>query len=187
MKTKPSDRRSLRTRRLLQKSLSDLIVEKRYDAITVGTITDRADVGRSTFYAHFHDKEDLLIAAYTEVLEFLASRPVPPGASNDAVGSGFPSLALFRHFRDARPVLTALVRGGQVDALRRATEEWSGRIFERKRTPRADLPSALAARHFAGTLMTLVLWWLENGMTETPERLDEIFRRLVRPALGAGR
>jgi AcrR family transcriptional regulator len=54
-KTAP-DRRILRTRRSLLDALVGLILEKGYEAVTVQDVIDRADVGRSTFYAHFHDK-----------------------------------------------------------------------------------------------------------------------------------
>jgi len=55
MKEKKSDRRIGRTRRLMHEALMALIVEKGYEAVTVQDILDRADVGRSTFYAHYRD------------------------------------------------------------------------------------------------------------------------------------
>ena len=54
------DRRSRRTRQALHQALIRLIVERGYDEITVADIADAADTGRSTFYAHFTDKDDLL-------------------------------------------------------------------------------------------------------------------------------
>jgi AcrR family transcriptional regulator len=54
------DRRSQRTKRILVEALASLIQEKRYELITVQNIIDRADVGRSTFYEHYRDKEDLM-------------------------------------------------------------------------------------------------------------------------------
>jgi AcrR family transcriptional regulator len=61
------DRRSQRTRKSLSEALAALMVEKRYDKITVQDIIDRANVGRSTFYAHFQDEEDLLVSGVMEV------------------------------------------------------------------------------------------------------------------------
>jgi AcrR family transcriptional regulator len=61
---KKADRRIQRTRRLLQDALVGLILEKGYEAITVQDILDRANVGRSTFYEHFYDKDDLLLSSF---------------------------------------------------------------------------------------------------------------------------
>src|SRR5437867_644732 len=53
------DRRVRRTTRALIEALVALVLEKRYDAITIQDLLDRADVGRSTFYAHYRGKDDL--------------------------------------------------------------------------------------------------------------------------------
>src|SRR4051794_4639849 len=63
MKEKKIDRRVGRTRQLLSEALLALIQEKGFDAVTVQDVIDRANVGRSTFYSHFVDKEDLLVKA----------------------------------------------------------------------------------------------------------------------------
>ena len=53
-----TDRRVQRTRELLQKALIALISERRYDAITIQDIVDRANVGRTTFYLHYSSKDE---------------------------------------------------------------------------------------------------------------------------------
>lgn len=57
MKQDKQDRRSQRTRRLVSSAMTELLREKRYDAITVQDLLDRAGIGRSTFYTHYFDKE----------------------------------------------------------------------------------------------------------------------------------
>jgi AcrR family transcriptional regulator len=69
-----TDRRVQRTRRLLHKALS-LILEKKYESITVQELLDRADVGRSTFYMHFQDKDELLLSGFQYLQSFLESVP----------------------------------------------------------------------------------------------------------------
>src|SRR5690349_13693927 len=54
------DRRTLRTRQALHQALIRLVMERGYDQVSVADIADAANVGRSTFYAHFTDKDDLL-------------------------------------------------------------------------------------------------------------------------------
>jgi transposase-like protein len=55
-----SDRRVQRSKRALREALVQLMIEKGYEETTVADIAERADVGRSTFYTHYADKEDLL-------------------------------------------------------------------------------------------------------------------------------
>jgi AcrR family transcriptional regulator len=64
MKEIKMDRRINRTRKLMHEALMALIVEKGYEAVTVQDILDRADVGRSTFYAHFRDKDALCLSGF---------------------------------------------------------------------------------------------------------------------------
>src|SRR5258708_13229784 len=109
MKRKKTDRRSTRTQRLLGEAFVALLLEKRYDAITVQDILDRADVGRSTFYEHYWDKEDLLTSQAEWLIESLGSQfeasPIPhsPDAS-----VWLPSLALFEHIYDHYPLYQPL-------------------------------------------------------------------------------
>ena len=56
-----ADRRTQRTRKALQEALISLMFEKSYDAILIQEILDRANIGRSTFYTHFRDKDELLV------------------------------------------------------------------------------------------------------------------------------
>ena len=61
MSRKPS-RQTMRTRRLLQEALVELVQEQDFNELRIQDITDRADLGRATFYMHYTDKEDLLAA-----------------------------------------------------------------------------------------------------------------------------
>ncbi|MBF6455584.1 TetR/AcrR family transcriptional regulator [Nocardia cyriacigeorgica] len=73
------DRRVRRTRDLLHRALIELMIERGYERVTVTDVIDRADVGRSTFYAHYRDKDDLLVVSCTEFLrrEIARVRAVP--------------------------------------------------------------------------------------------------------------
>ncbi|HEY3475969.1 MAG TPA: TetR family transcriptional regulator [Anaerolineales bacterium] len=54
------DPRVKRTRKLVLDAFSDLLAEKSFDSISVGDVTDKAQINRATFYAHFEDKYALL-------------------------------------------------------------------------------------------------------------------------------
>ena len=59
---KKTDARVRRTRDALGDALVALMQEKPFDTITVQDVLDRAHVGRSTFYSHYSDKDDLLMS-----------------------------------------------------------------------------------------------------------------------------
>ena len=54
------DPRVKRTRSLILRSFESLLAEKGFETISVQDVTDRAEINRATFYAHFHDKYELL-------------------------------------------------------------------------------------------------------------------------------
>ena len=81
MTAKAEDRRVQRTRALLLSALLDLIVEQGYEEITVQDIVDRANVGRSTFYAHFLDKRELLLTGVDGLQELLIQQGEAPDTS----------------------------------------------------------------------------------------------------------
>jgi AcrR family transcriptional regulator len=97
------DRRVARTRGMLQQALMSLILKKGYDATTVEDICEEANVGRSTFYAHYTSKDDLKRSGLDEHLRrLLVDRQrdalAAPGDIKDR-GLSF-SLAMFEHARD---------------------------------------------------------------------------------------
>ncbi|WP_203829593.1 TetR/AcrR family transcriptional regulator [Actinoplanes palleronii] len=69
----------------------DLFTELGYDATTVAQIAERAGVGKSTFFRHFADKRELLVAGQ-ETLSLLLAEGIaeaPAGASPlEAVAAG---------------------------------------------------------------------------------------------------
>src|SRR5438477_9469811 len=69
------DRRIDKTRKLLQNALTELIYVQDYDAITVQMVLDRANVGRSTFYAHYESKDQLLLSLLDGLGEDFAALP----------------------------------------------------------------------------------------------------------------
>ena len=93
MKKKP-DRRIERSQQLLRSALLSLIQEKGFEALTVQEIIDRANVGRATFYAHFENKEDLLLSGFEAFRASLKQRQaealtrVGAGDERDPFGAG---------------------------------------------------------------------------------------------------
>jgi len=182
----PPDRRRQRTRQAVSQALIALIQEKRYAAITVQDICDRANVGRSTFYAHYQDKDDLLTSNFQQVIESLGQ----PLAYREGQ-LVFPIAPLFEHVQGHQHLYKALLWGGGMDVVMRAGQkQWSKQIEQYvegllKDRHQPAVPIALVAVYIAGSLQTLLLWWLEHKMPHSPERMDEMFHQLVMPGVKA--
>src|SRR5713101_6892448 len=117
--TKPAtDRRVVRTRATLQHALNSLILKKGYEAVTIKDICNAANVGRSTFYAHYTSKDDLKRSGFEPLRRLLVDQQkvaLSKTGDKGARSLGF-SLTMFEHARDHRDHYRALVgsRGGSV-------------------------------------------------------------------------
>jgi AcrR family transcriptional regulator len=106
-----TDRRVERTHQLLRSALMSLIREKGFEALTVQNIIDRANVGRATFYAHFDNKEDLLVSGFEDLRASLRQRQreaLSGRGSVDERAFAF-SHEMFAHANEYRDVFRAMV------------------------------------------------------------------------------
>ncbi|HEX7000629.1 MAG TPA: helix-turn-helix domain-containing protein, partial [Trueperaceae bacterium] len=71
------DARVRRTRSRLQGALVALVLEGDYDQVTIRDVADRADVGYATFFRHYRDKEELLVALLEDLLDELLTLLAP--------------------------------------------------------------------------------------------------------------
>lgn len=175
MKRKPSDRRMRRTDKMLREALVALIPEKRYDAITVQDILERANVGRSTFYAHYYDKDDLLESNIEWLVDLMS------GSEN---AHTFPSVELFRHIESQYALYEALSSSRAADLMyhRAQTHLRASIQAHLERAPRkAAIPTEFLANYLAGAFVATLRWWLENKMPYSPEQMEAMFRALVMP------
>lgn len=185
------DRRVRRTRDLLHRSLVALILEKGYGRITVQDILDRADIGRSTFYAHYRTKDDLLLMSIMEHLRVMFAQGVATDANADAEPTPLlqPALALFQLADANRQVYRALVGRRGSDVARRFMHKLLSEVLTehlRARLAVADESQLEATVAFlASGLIGLATWWLDS---ETPLSADEIyayFEHLATQGIGA--
>jgi AcrR family transcriptional regulator len=184
------DRRVRRTRQLLREALTELIVEKDYALITVRDILDRADVGRSTFYAHFRDKDDLLLAGMSDVRDVIDSetRQVTEAGDGPAELLG-PSLVVFSHVERYRSTWRPLARRGGLSppmGLLGEHAEMLLRVHLRTWFPHCDPRDArfeAAVRATTGALVGLVSAWVAGDVEYSAAEAHATFCRLAVPGL----
>src|SRR5215208_4436337 len=111
--TQKTDARVRRTREALGGALITLMQEKPFETITVQDVLDRAQVSRSTFYAHYSDKDDLLMSDAEEFFEAMSMALSAHGDKSDRV---FPVQEFFTHLADVQPFYKALVKSGRAQA-----------------------------------------------------------------------
>ncbi|MGZ9164220.1 MAG: TetR/AcrR family transcriptional regulator, partial [Anaerolineales bacterium] len=156
-----------------------------YNTITVSDIIDRANVGRSTFYAHYRDKDDLFVGELDRVIDVLGRDMAHESHEKN---SYFPSRGLFRHVGEEYELYKALVWSSGIDLLiKRMQKSLSKRIEQglQESGREFDVPIPILANFIAGSFLTLLKWWLENKMIYSPEQMDEIFRKLTTPGIEA--
>lgn len=188
MKSQKDDRRSRRTRTLLGNALIELMQEKHFESITVQDILDRADVGRSTFYLHYTDKESLLLSQIATIIHELEGY----AAGSDSKQHGLlPSLELFRHVKEQRRLMQAFLWGRGVEILTHDFQGQVSRIIEGNihaiigEPVRFSVPVSVMAKFVASTFLMLLRWWFDEDMQHTPEQMDEMFQTLVMPGIHA--
>ncbi|WP_217707182.1 TetR/AcrR family transcriptional regulator [Nonomuraea rhodomycinica] len=177
------DRRVRRTRRMVQEALVALILEKGYEAVTVTDIIARADVGRSTFYSHFTDKQDVLLSNLHD-LAFL--RPAPAGGEPGRLFAF--SLPMLEHVREQERLVRALLGrrgGGPVHAHGERLLAGLVRDELLAAGARASAALDLLVVCVVGAFMGLLRAWVDGETAASPAELDAAFRAAVEPGVRA--
>jgi AcrR family transcriptional regulator len=184
--SKKDDRRTGRTRRSLSHALIELIQEKPYDEITVQDVIDRADVGRSTFYAHFRDKEDLFETGWEHLLDAFIHDTDWKNLNSKRF---MPIDGLFKHLEDVKPFYRALLKSRKVDPIfksgviymAKGIEAALSEVLDKNSQPTVPLP--VISNYLSSQVFALLRWWLDQNMPHTPARMNEIFHGLVMPGV----
>ena len=178
------DRRVERTKKYLQDALIDLIMEKGYDAVTIQDITERANVGRSTFYSHYQSKEDLFIATHGNQASTLDLGTF----SREELLGHTPPDALLQFLKEMRadPNMYHYIMQGKDGSLlaerihRSITEKLLHSFQHNFADSPCSMPLPALANYLSGAQITLVRWWMENRNDCTPEQIAGMIQRLRR-------
>jgi AcrR family transcriptional regulator len=185
------DRRIEKTRKALHEALVSLMAKKKYERIVVQDILDRANVGRSTFYMHYSDKDELLLDGLDRLWETLRqAQAAESGAAGKHERVIKFSLEWFRHTHGHRDLFKLLVGTPGWDIVRRRMEEMlihlikeEARPLYKKRTSSDDFE--LFAYFLGSGFVSVMTWWLNQKRPLPPEEIDVLFRQLVLPILSA--
>jgi AcrR family transcriptional regulator len=182
------DRRVRRTRKLLHDAFLELVLEKGYEKTTIQDILDRADVGRSTFYGHFRDKEALLMASFDGMRDQLERELAGIDAASP-IDITLPAALLYEHAYRNQRVYRALC-GRQGGALvQRYLRGLMGDLLRKHVQPsitRAHVPSDVAAEFYTSAALGLMVWWIDHDFCNGPAWLTSTYQALATPGEPAG-
>jgi AcrR family transcriptional regulator len=197
-----TDRRIQRTRQALRNALLQLVKEKGYDSILVEEITQRANLGRATFYLHYKDKEDLLVDVFSEMakeksrtlseIPFSAWMPdwvtTNPTSEDNSVP---PPLMVFQHVAENSDIYRILLKSEKADRIierirkiitQSITEFMQAKVESDPIPILFSVPIDLLAAYYSGAILSFVDWWLEQELSYSPEEMTRMFQRLIFPS-----
>jgi AcrR family transcriptional regulator len=170
-----ADRRIQRTREALRSALISLMIEKDWDEISVQDLCDRANVGRSTFYTHFDDKDGLLLAGFELLRKQLQT--ARNESASDRLGW---ARGLIDHADAHRDLFRALLgkRSGHL------VQKRFRRILVDVVKQDVGVPDAVV-HYIAGAFFELLTWWIDTRNALDADEVERLFRKLTVPALAA--
>lgn len=181
------DRRVQRTRDLLRRTLIQLIREKGYDSITIQDITDRANLGRTTFYLHYQTKDELLLDHFADFAASLNLNRL----SREQMLDDTPSSALVTflaqisgaqtiyHAFTAGKEAKFLLRGMQEEMMRNLCASLNEAFPDRSPT----ISMELLAQYIVGAQLSLMDWWMTSRTDYRAEQLAATLHQLQRAAI----
>ena len=186
------DRRQKKTREAIFRAFERLLERGNYDSITVQEIIDEADIGRSTFYAHFETRDALLQALCTDIFDHVFSPELTKEATHDFSASS-PGLEphlthILYHLQEKRPMLQGLLAeetGGLFMKFFRQylSEMFAGYLSAGSGSPAAPCkpiacPEDFLLHHAVTAFAETVRWWLcgeERHSAYTPEEVAGLY------------
>ena len=187
------DRRQQKTRAAIFSAFTGLLEQKPYNSITVQEIIDAANIGRSTFYAHFETKDELLKALCRELFDHIVDAARHREHTHGLTpGEGEP-ISVFLHMlmhlqENDRQILTLLSCESNDLFLRyykdRLTDLVRTQVLAGYDEEAAGIPKEFLVNHISGSFVEMVQWWIKRGMPESPQELDRWFQAVIRRPAG---
>ena len=190
---KKLDRRQKKTRDAIFTAFENLLAEKNYSRISVQEIIDKADVGRTTFYAHFETKDSLLQELCNDLFDHVFSTNPKIETTHDfSLGQGSSHKIvthILYHLQDSKKNIIRLFQGESKDIFiayfRRYLDEMIVKYILKgiERRKNSEVPDSFLKNHISSSFVNMIEWWISNGMKESPETLCDYFFSVIEPIL----
>lgn len=184
-----ADPRQERTRQLLRETLIALVDEMPYDAITITDISRHAHVARKTFYAHYTDKDALLMDCIEPLLVTMAQSISNTNVETLLIDNKPPSYLAFKHVQEHATFYRAMVNEhGSARFIVYLLDFMTRNSYERHQflwqtAPQVTVEPMLIAHFLAGALLNTVIWWLKHDCQPSAETMAYTFSQLAAPGV----
>jgi AcrR family transcriptional regulator len=184
------DRRQKRSREAIFEAFNTLITQKKYSDITVQDITDRANVGRSTFYAHFDTKDALLREMCTDLFNHVVRDHDAAERTHDFSGEANDANSIithiFYHMRDNRCNIVGILNGESGSLFLHFFEQYLIDVFKNElhgKLRQVDVPEDYLYHQISSGFVSTLNWWIQGGMKQSPETVERYFRSVMAAVL----
>lgn len=184
------DRRQQKTRNAIFTAFTNLLSENSYNKITVQEIIDTANVGRTTFYAHFPTKDDLLQAMCKELFGHIINSAMDcthtHGLYSDTNAPESVFCHLLHHLQKNDNHILELLSCENNEIFLRYFKNSLNMLIQTlfvNQSQNTKLPKDFLINHISGSFVEMVLWWIKGRRKQTPEELDQYFRAVIEPVL----
>lgn len=178
------DRRRQKTRDAIFSAFSRLLEKKSYSHITVQEIIDEANIGRSTFYAHFETKDELLNAMCTAIFGHIFSDDLMREETHDFSRNGNLQARLTHllyHLKEKQRDISSIISGDSGDLFMRYFKNYLTELFV-KQTAGVVIaaPEDYVLNHYVSSFAETVKWWVESDMSYSPEDVANFYVSIMK-------
>ncbi len=179
------DKRQQKTQKVIFDAFSTLLSRKSYDKITVQEIIDLANVGRSTFYAHFETKDELVNSMCNGIFGHIFSKVLNPEGDHD-FSENRNTLSdklthLLYHLKEQKTDVRRLLLAESNDIFLKYFKRYLTQLFsEYELTENSKVPEDFAKNHYVSSFAEAVKWWAKEDMLTSPEKVVGYYFYLTR-------
>ena len=181
------DRRIQKTRKLLQDAMVELVSDKGFESVTIREITDRANVGHSTFYTHFQDKEELLQSCFEKIGELFEqhNQIISNGRAHGGFDAAHFFLNIFRFVEQNRQLFKALLGKKGIGIFNQPIYDY---IFEYMykaskllavHKQHFTFQPEMAAHFYVSAFIGTLRWWVDEDIPCSAEDIEALFEKLA--------
>ncbi|WP_285768506.1 TetR/AcrR family transcriptional regulator [Peribacillus sp. SI8-4] len=184
MSDQKTDRRIIRTKRMLRDALTVLMEEKGFERITVSDLTEKADINRGTFYLHYQDKFDLLKKSEEEIIDGLRELKTKIILPTEIESAPLHLVKLFEYIADNARFMKLILGpkgdpGFQVKLKRFMETTFLEKAMKRSNHESLSVPIEHLMAYVTSAHLGVIQHWLESGMQQTPQEMASTVMKIT--------